>query len=317
MNAKTWIVMLATAVLALGGGAQVRAGNITITNTWDGGGSDNDWSTTENWSDVIDKSSTPWAAGTDGTDDVCTDFENDGTNKYRHSGRIPGGFTVNVTGDEKARDITVGTDGAATLNISSGVLSSNAGALVVNNGSTLNVTGGTLNSQRDLELRGDSTLAVSGSAAVRGTHTSAGFNGIEGNVVITGSSVDWNVATESAANPFAVKDTDFTFTADVSGISTLFVEAYSLDPSKTNTVTLDLGAMALDGTESFVLFDALSGVDDTKQFDTVTVNNGGGFAWAAVYDEDNQEIRVEVPEPATLALLGLGGIGLLMRRRRG
>ena len=68
-----------------------------------------------------------------------------------------------------------------------------------------------------------------------------------------------------------------------------------------------------DGTVAIAYYTNQRGLDQALRLGAYATGNGGGAG--AVY-LDNYQLAVEIPEPATLSVLALGGLGLLLRRRR-
>ena len=78
----------------------------------------------------------------------------------------------------------------------------------------------------------------------------------------------------------------------------------------------------LDPYESFTIlsFGSLTGDFDASEFNLLTGNFANPkVAWSLSIDEINNDLvlnAVFVPEPSSTALLGLGGLALMLRRKR-
>ncbi|MEJ6571422.1 MAG: PEP-CTERM sorting domain-containing protein [Akkermansiaceae bacterium] len=202
---------------------------------------------------------------------------------------------------------TVTVTNGGTLNLTGGALtltttsqSNNSGQFHLNNGSLLNFSGGvhTIN-ERIQTVGATSIIRITGSAATINVHQQGGFNA----------------------------DMDFVF--DAAGISTF--DSDSRLGFGSSTITIDASAYT-GGDATFVLV-------DTELFNATYANNGGGFGTIgtiiaptgftatldqSLFDGDDDagftgEITLTitaVPEPSSTALLGLGGLALILRRRK-
>ena len=207
--------------------------------------------------------------------------------------------------------------------------------VTVTNGGTLNLNGGALtltqtspsNNAANFFLRNGSTLNF-----VDGTHTineRIETSGATSTIRITGSAATINVHQQSAF----YADMDFVF--DANGISTF--DSDSRLGFSSSTITIDVSAYT-GGDATFVLV-------DTELFSGTYANNGGGFgtigaitnnavnSWGGGYDVTYDQSLFDgapgdgftgeitltltaIPEPSSTALLGLGGLALILRRKR-
>ena len=208
--------------------------------------------------------------------------------------------------------------------------------VTVKNGGTLNLNGGALtltqtsgsNNTEKFFLNSGSTLNF-----VDGTHTIneriATYGATTSTIRITGSEATINVHQQSTFNA----NMDFVF--DANGISTF--DSDSRLGFSNSTITIDVSAYT-GGDATFVLV-------DTNTFAGTYANNGGGFgtigaisntavnSWGGGYDVTYDQSLFDgdpgdgftgeitltltaVPEPSATALLGLGGLALMLRRKR-
>ena len=208
--------------------------------------------------------------------------------------------------------------------------------VTVTNGGTLNLNGGALtltrtsgsNNTEKFFLNNGSTLNF-----VDGTHTIneriATYGATTSTIRITGSEATINVHQQSTFNATL----DFVF--DANGISTF--DSDSRLGFSSSTIDIDVSAYT-GGDATFVLV-------DTELFGGTYANNGGGFgtintitntavnSWGGGYDvtydqslfdgDDDDGFTGQitltltaVPEPSSTALLGLGGLALMLRRKR-
>ena len=145
----------------------------------------------------------------------------------------------------------------------------------------------------------------------------AGTGNISGNpatddfLLAGGNAAGWSLASkDDAANPFNIATTQVFSGKNSSG-------TWSIDPSYWSTNTM--GALGFKfGTgnkpDEWFIFDLVFGVS-SGTWSFVNVNNkGGGLSHTNLYSKEGGN---NVPEPGTLALLGLGlaGMGLARRRR--
>ena len=221
------------------------------------------------------------------------------------------GTTNNFSSTSDYTQVTVTNGG--TLNLNGGALtltktsvSNNTQKFFVNNGSTLNFVGGTHTINERIATYGaTSTIRVTGSAATINVHQQAFFNATM----------------------------DFVF--DANGISTF--DSDSRLGFSDSTIDIDVSAYT-GGDATFVLV-------DTDLFSGSYAFNGGGFgtintitntavnAWGGGYDVTYDQSLFDgdpvdgftgqitltmtaIPEPSSMALLGLGGLALMLRRKR-
>jgi P pilus assembly chaperone PapD len=221
------------------------------------------------------------------------------------------GTTNNFSSTADYTQVTVNNGG--TLNLNGGALTltqtsgnNNTEKFFLNNGSTLNFVDGTHTINERIEATGAvSTIRVTGSAATINVHQQSAFNATM----------------------------DFVF--DANGISTF--DSDSRLGFSSSTIDIDVSAYT-GGDATFVLV-------DTDLFNGSYASNGGGFgtintitntavnSWGGGYDVTYDQSLFDgapgdgftgqitltltaVPEPSSTALLGLGGLAMMLRRKR-
>ena len=207
--------------------------------------------------------------------------------------------------------------------------------ITIQNGGVLNLTGGAVtvpvqspsNNSSKIFLNSGSTLNF-----VDGVHTlneRINNTGATSTIRITGSEATINVHQQNSFNATM----DFVF--DANGISTF--DSDSRLGFGFSTITIDVSAYT-GGDATFVLV-------DTDLFNGSYASNGGGFgtintitntavnSWGGGYDVTYDQSLFDgdpgdgftgqitltltaVPEPSSTALLGLGGLALMLRRKR-
>lgn len=196
-----------------------------------------------------------------------------------------------VTGNNQ-----VGGFGGATLTQTAGTITATPGFNFFNSGGstipTYNLQGGTLNLGTGLLNANGSTVNLTGGELFYGgrfiSNNATGVLNIGGSVVITASgAVDIDISTATGVFDFA---TDWTGSFS-SGVTT--TEADWIQELVTNTGD---GTATVGGT-------AITAGNFTDYFEVTPISGGGSTLTL-------------VPEPSSVALLGLGGLALIMRRRK-
>ena len=178
---------------------------------------------------------------------------------------------------------------------------------------------GTLVINGDSDYSGDTTVNV-GTLLVNGTHTGGGAYTIAGSATLGGSgSIDSTVTVDGKLSPGNSIDTltagDTTFSAGSvfevelgSGVSDLL--AINGNLTLADGALLNLLGTA-DGVTSYIIASYTGTLSGTFSNPTLPVGYSIDYGSGS-----NSQISLLVPEPASLAMLGLAGLTILSARRR-
>jgi hypothetical protein len=169
------------------------------------------------------------------------------------------------------------------------------------------IRGGSLNlGTRTLTLGG---AATGGSAPPAGA-TSSGTLKIVGSA---SSGIDVGYYNQGSTSTL-----ELVFDGDSNPITKINITNWDESNTLAGTLTVTDSGTTPDGTYTIIDYSAYSGtgygrISDDDRFDTVNLPSG----WTIDYgDGTDDQVTITVPEPATMMLLGIGGIGVLIRRRR-
>ena len=291
-----------TSILTAATVALIPVCNAAVIN-WSGGAASDDWNDVDNWQrdtiagELADDNAIFSGTGDSNTPTFSIAFTNPTDFNFRNE---------------------------ATLTLISGVTISNIdqgrlGANANNGGGHIVQTGGDL-------VGLDFTVGSSSAATSRSTHTiSSGDVSLTGNyganslgdVIVTGSMVAISAANINFNETNGVGST-LTFSFDSAGIGS-FTTAGAFSASGSSLLEINAAGYTPVVGNTFTLIDAAGGY---TAFDTnnITVNGFGteGADYTLTQDlaGSGDLVLTVVPEPSSTALLGLGSLGLLLRRRR-
>ena len=225
------------------------------------------------------------------------------------SGR-PGKFsTLNIvsgiTNLEAGRiRIGQGEGGSGTVNVSGGLLTLGRGGLELGNpnGSgdgTLNITGGSFTTRNDAEIFGSGVFHVAG--------TGAATIGIGSNGSTDGR---WVQSTGGIFRPGI----------DATGVTVTFIDDAGDDGAGAQgNVTFESGAILdpydLGGAAPNVWTTVMEWEGTLTDNGLALSNDALAAGWEKQISGSELQVRI-IPEPSSAALLGLGGLALLMRRKK-
>lgn len=309
MHKKHVTAMLATGlVLSLGAGSAMAD-----VYDWDGEGGDGDWDTAANWINS----------------DTATNDVKPGAGDTPQIGRAiaaPNPVVVTTTQPDFFK-LSVGHFGST-------------GDLVIDGGQIVTTSQTTMRGGSSVEVKNggvwemDNTNGGGGGGTVTLRDTSRytltrKSDGVDWDWNIHGSQVTFEHTQSLSQNQYIDLSSGgggstIQWIADAGGISTLTSSSYYRKDDVLNGV-LDVSAMAVNAGDVLTLIDAAAGLNEDEKdglaavdesFDSFTVT-GTALGHNLIMDEAADAIRVEfVPEPASFALMGLGGLAMLTRRRR-
>ncbi|MBK1832151.1 PEP-CTERM sorting domain-containing protein [Verrucomicrobiaceae bacterium R5-34] len=240
-------------------------------------------------------------------------------------GEIAAGATATMSADyimlnnsPSVTDIVVkGTlnTGANELQLRSGTVSSNpdifvdGGTINVNLGGTIDVAG----ASADVFITNGGTLSFEDGSTAQ---ISKALEVISGSLNLSsGTSWSGNLGDELVIGDAGILS--FSFDSSLNHL-TIPGSSLALELGDTSTLALNFAAAPTTG-DSYTLVNNVSGFGGAAGvFGNVNASGlGAGQSLEVVYNTTDGLLQVQVvPEPSSTALLGLGGIALLLRRRR-
>lgn len=300
---------------------------------WDDGGTGSDWSTAENWDGDVAPGSSDFAEIANGNTAYAV-----GTASFTGGSSDVAGLGVGINGSANGT-LTVS---GGTLNVGSSGF--NVGA---NNSATgvVNVSGGTINLSQTNNFLGDGTsgtINLTSGTFTAGTRSNffmangggvANFNisggtlsnmrllsnvGGTANIAISGSGASIGFENIYTGNG----TTALSFVTDAAGVSLLGANTLEFDGNGTQSLVIDVSAYDVSNGTTLSLLNSSWVQFEASDFESMTVIGGTGdfeindFNGTFGSSLSLTNISVAVPEPATAGLLGLGGLALLIRRRK-
>ena len=275
------------------------------------------------------------------TNNIGGTLLNDGTLRNRRGRLTNYGTLTNDLGGTLTNDLRGTLDNFGTLTNVGTLNNSNDGTLnnfgTLDNFGTLRNNGiinGNVNVKADGILTGSGT--INGSVLLGGVIDPANSTGTittSNQTWINGASYGWEVNdSDGTAGGLAGWDlVDITANGNDSGsldLSHLITGGFGIDIiSLENTFALGAaeGFDDPNGEYEFVILTAIGGIKDFEAEDFVLndagFSNSGSWDWSIAQDGNNLVLSATgytlVPEPTSSALLALGGLAVMMRRKRG
>jgi len=237
---------------------------------------------------------------------------------------INNGDTVNVTTDYTAPNTyRLAVQGNSTLNVSAAMTVNRLTTIA--SGSTVNLLDGSAFTMPKISSGNNASWSINGTLEISGgTHAFNERLGGSGTIRVIGSDSETHFHQ-------IISSLGYEFEFDATGVSSLIGGGTGIGSSGAGPYWSSLGSSTLDVDGSAFV---LSGAPQTftlmettttalSNFNTANVNitglgdEGLGYTFQQYQDGGRNYIELTVlPEPSSAALLGLGGVALLLRRRR-
>ena len=271
---------------------------------WTGSASDGLWNTPSNWT-----------GSTGGRDILNGDTVTlSGAAGISSSLEVKNGSTLNISTDlDSSDDLEVGS--GSTVNMNAGFYEQGeklklSGAFFMN--------GGTATVDNKLEIANGGILALSGGRLEANDGDGIEFDGDGGTVRVDG--VWTGAGTGIFVDAITGGTGTFEFTPTVGGLITPITNAGGSSPQH---LVVDLDALAASAAmtlfEASVAQSAFVSVTITKDGDSLTEGTGPNQYQLSYTGGSGNDLVLTynaIPEPSSMGLLALGGLGLLRRRRR-
>lgn len=288
MKNPTIPTITALALLAVSVSSQAAA-------VWDGGAGTVDWLTASNWN----PNSLP--VGNDNTT-----LDGGGTGATTLTG---GNVTVAGLQVKKGHVLTIDNDGYTLT--SNGAINMSQGA--AGDGTIINHLAGTVSLGSLLSMSGNATGGTSFYNLSGGTLTTSGIS--VGNAYAATFSLIGELASVTAGSGAVTAGPYSTFNFELGSMGIDAIDTTGSFSLSSGAALNIIGSSYTGGAGTISLFSYGSRVDDTE-----FVENISGFTGLnadVVYSDSGIDLVLTVvPEPSAAALLGLGAVGLLVRRRR-
>ncbi len=217
--------------------------------------------------------------------------------------------TLNITGS--GTYVNGGLqDIGATGNLGQTTINAGGASFSVNNftdvkaGGTLSISSGTVSTDRDVRLYDGGTIRVVGSGATSITFADEGWEFFNLN---NGGTLDFELGSDGSDPITAI-------TAKILKVDTTQVTTLSVDDSALTGMSIGDKYVLMTYTNVYV--NESPAGDEAAALAAGLVYDAGSYG-EIIVDADNNQILYEIiPEPATMSLLGLGGLAMLVRRRR-
>jgi len=302
--------------------------------------SSTDWATPTNWSSDAYPTSADHA-GLDQTADLNTAVANDIRAIRLGTGAGTGILNVSTGGvltaaSHSSWDSHIGSSSTGILNLSGGSVGLNYVEIGRNATGTLNVSGGNFTATRGkngssiflgtddgLGANGTGNINISGGVLMTRTGVTLGNGGAGiGNFNVIGSTATIGIGSSGSIDGNWVQNAGSTlsYSLDSSGLSKILIDDVGTSLASATFGVGSLLDLSFAGTPAVAGTWTLMEVENGAITDNGLALTGASSGWSFAVDNSGSngllKATYAVPEPSSTALLGLGGLALILRRRR-